>query len=89
MVCEDTRLSICTVGQPFVGFLLDANKMPTLTLVQLQLWLDVMASLAVFDNQTMTKTQSTEYTAICKAVERLAICDRVALGGDLAALSRL
>ena len=69
--------------------MLDANKMPTLIVVQLQLWLDVMASFAVFGNQSMTKTQSTEYKAICKAVEQLAICDRVALGGDLFELSRL
>ena len=88
-ICEDTRLSVPAVGTPFVAYVLDANKMPTLNLVQLQLWLDVMASFAVFDNQSMTKTQSTEYKAIYKAVEQLAICDRVALGGDLSALSRL
>ena len=89
-VCEDTRLSISAIGQSFVGFLLDANKMPTLSVVQLQLWLDVMASFAVFDDaQVMTKTHRTEYQAICESVQQLAICDRVAHGGDLFELSRL
>ena len=53
-ICEDTRLSINSTGQLFVGFLLDANKMPTLTTPQLQLWIDVMCSFAAFDVQAIT-----------------------------------
>ena len=86
-VCEDTRLSISAIGQPFVGFLLDAKKMSTLNLVQLQLWMDVMASFYVFDDcQVKTKTQKTEYWAICESVKQLAIRDRIATGGDLSRL---
>ena len=59
-ICEDTRLSICTIGQPLVGFLLDANKMPTLTLDQLQLWIDVMCSFAVFDTQALPPSEKQE-----------------------------
>ena len=56
-ICEDTRLSISTVGQPFVGFLLCANKIPTLTLVHLQLWIDVMCSFAVVDTQALPPSE--------------------------------
>jgi hypothetical protein len=89
-VCEDSRLSISHVGQPFIGFLLDANKMPTLSTPQLQLWIDVMCSFAIFDVPTITgKAHKAEYRAICDAVSVLSIAGRVSTGGDLAHLSRL
>ena len=45
-LCEDTRLSLAVIGQPFVAFVLDATRTPTLTLVQLQVWLDTLSSFA-------------------------------------------
>ena len=63
--------------------------MPTLTLEQLQLWIDVMSSFAVFDTQALIPSQKAEYNAICESVKNLAIADRVSTGGDLAGLSRL
>ena len=89
-VCEDSRLSISHIGQPLIGFLLDAKKMPTLTTKQLQLWIDVMCSFAIFDEPTiMGPAHKKEYRAICDAVTQLSIADRVSTGGDLEYLSRL
>ena len=88
-ICEDTRLSISSIGQSFVGFLLDANKMPTLTAPQLQLWIDILCSFAIFDPLCAEgPKQKTEMKAICEAVSTLAIADRVSNGGDLAHLAR-
>jgi hypothetical protein len=89
-VCEDSRLSISHIGQPLIGFLLDANKMPTLTVKQLQLWIDVMCSFAIFDEIKITgKAHKKEYRAILDSVAKLSIADRVSTGGDLEYLSRL
>ena len=63
--------------------------MPTLTLEQPQLWIDVMSSFAVFDTHALHPSKKTEYKAIRESVKNLAIADRVSKGGDLAGLSRL
>ena len=85
-VCEDTRLSVPAVGTPFVAYVLDANKMPTLTPHQLQIWLDTLASFAVFDDKliaTKGPALKKEFWAMKEAMKTLAIEDRMAEGGDL------
>ena len=84
-VCEDTRLSIAAIGIPFVAYVLDSNKMPTLTNPQLQIWLDTLASFCVVDEPNCIEKPEMrkEYYAMQNAVEQLAIRDRVC-NGDLA-----
>ena len=74
------------IGTPFVAYLLDAKKMPTLTNPQLQIWLDTMASFCVFDEAECRKRPAMrkEYYQMMEAIKQLAICDRVSPGGDLA-----
>ena len=84
-LCEDTRLSLAAIGQPFTAFALDATRIPTLTLVQLQVWLDTLSSFAFFDDVKVTApSQKKELGNIQQAVQALAIGDRVSAGGDLA-----
>ena len=81
-VCEDTRLSVAALGTPFVAYLLDSKKVPTLTKPQLQIWLDTLASFSVFDEKACKSqpAMKKEYNKMLDAVRRLAICDRVTTG---------
>ncbi len=73
-ICEDTRLSVSAIGTPFVAFLLDAKKMPTLTNPQLQIWLDTMASFCAFD-----EVECKKQPAMRKEYNQMV----VAIAGDL------
>ena len=85
-VCEDSRLSVSAIGQPFTGFLLDAKKILSLNEVQLGIWLDVLTSFLIIDRPT-TPAATKEYWAMCERVEKMDISKRVNEGGDLAALA--
>ncbi len=84
-ICVDSSLSVSSVGARFVGYLLDAKKLPTLANSQLQIWLDTMASFSVFDEKECVKQPAMrkEYNKMVEAVKMLAICDWVTTG-DLA-----